>query len=110
MREGVAETLWDNAEMRNSGVVQSTPPPSRTMTKGKSTSSDRVRCGCGCGCILSRQQQSHHLQAHGPVMAVAEVIETRAYFRKRGVENPEPPPPQKRQRLEVSEPPDGNFP
>ena len=59
---------------------------------------------------LRQRQQSHHLQVCGPVMAVAEVIETRAYFCKRGIENPEPPPPQKRQRLEASEPPDGNSP
>lgn len=39
-------------------------------------------------------------------MAVAGVIETRAYFRKRGAENAESPQPWKRQRLQTSTPED----
>ena len=71
--------------------------------KAKTSSSDKVVCACGCGKVLSRRTQTRHLQACGPVMAVAEVIETRAYFGKRGAEGPESPQPQKRQRLRNSE-------
>ena len=39
-------------------------------------------------------------------MAVAEVIEARAYFRKRGTESPGSPRPQKRQRLQTPMPED----
>ena len=71
------------------------------MPKGKSTSTDIVICSCGCGDALSRRQQTRHLRARGPVMAVAQVIETRAYFHEQDTESPEPPRPRKRQRLQT---------
>ena len=76
------------------------------MPKAKTNSSDKVLCGCGCGNILSRRQQTRHLQARGPVMVVAEVIETRAYFHEQDTESPEPPRPCKRQRLQTPIPED----
>ena len=65
------------------------------MTK----STDKVLCACGCGDTLTRRQQTRHLQAHGPLMAVAGVIRTRAYFRTQDVDGSESPQPRKRQRV-----------
>ena len=84
---------------------------SRTMPKVKTTSPNKVHCTCGCGRILSRRQQSRHLQGNGPVMAVAGVLESRAYFREESAEcsSSESPPPQKRRRIQTPEPVDGEF-
>lgn len=78
--------------------------PLHPMPKAKTNSTDRVRCACGCGNVLSRRQQTRHLQARGPVMAVAGVIETRAYFHKRDPESPELVQPRKRQKLQTPTP------
>ena len=77
------------------------------MPKAKTNSSDKVLCACGCKRILSRRQQTRHLQARGPVMAVAEVIETRAYFRRH---RPKSLGPQKRQRNRAPRPASNDFP
>lgn len=74
----------------------SSPP---TMPKAKTSSTDRVICSCGCGDTVTRRTQSRHLQGHGPLMAVAGVLKTRAYFHKRGSDNSESPRPRKRQRV-----------
>lgn len=74
------------------------------MPKAKTNSSDRVHCACGCGAVLSRRQQTRHLQARGPVMAVAGVIETRAYFHKQDMENPDSVQPRKRRKLRIPTP------
>jgi hypothetical protein len=71
------------------------------MSKAKAHSSNTVLCSCGCGDNVSKRMQTHHLQGRGPVMAVVGVIETKAYFRKRGAEAPESPWPQKHQRVIV---------
>ena len=69
------------------------------MPKAKTASTDRVLCACGCGKNLSRRQQTRHLQACGPVMAVAKIIETRAYFHERDTESSESSRPRKFRRL-----------
>ena len=74
------------------------------MPKAKETPSSTVRCSCGCGDNVSKRTQTRHLQGRGPVMAVAGVIEAKAYFRKRGAEAPESLSPQKRQRVAISTP------
>ena len=51
------------------------------MPKAKSRSTDRVLCACGCRDVMTRRTQTRHLQGHGPLMAVADVLKTRAYFR-----------------------------
>ena len=79
------------------------------MPKAKTNSTDRVRCACGCGNVLSRRQQTRHLQARGPVMAVAGVIETRAYFLKQDTESLELVQPRKRQKLQTPTP-EGDLP
>jgi len=77
--------------------------------KAKTSSSDRVVCSCGCGEVLSRRTQTRHLQGCGPTTAVAGIIEARAYFRKRSIEDPESPRPRKRQRHQVSGPNDDTL-
>lgn len=79
------------------------------MPKVKTTSPNKVRCTCGCGQILSRRQQSRHLQGNGPVTAVAGVLESRAYFCEESAERLESPPPQKRRRIQTPKPVDGEF-
>ena len=88
----------DKAEF---GLRRTVSSSSHYMPKVKTTSTDRVRCSCGCGEFLSRRQQTRHQQGRGPVMAVAKVIEARAYFRERDTESPEPPQPRKRRRLQT---------
>ena len=73
--------------------------------KKSNKSSDKVFCSCGCDSYVAEKTQQRHLQGKGPTMAVAAVIETRAYFgNKRSAETPEPSPPQKRQRVTVNTP------
>lgn len=69
------------------------------MPKAKTSSTDRVLCSCGCGDTVTRRTQTRHLQGHGPLMAVAGVLKTRAYFRKHGSDDSESPPFKKRQRV-----------
>ena len=95
-------TVWETApqwDEEGFGLRETFPSSLHPMPKSKTTSTDRVLCSCGCGNILSRRQQTRHLQARGPVMAVAKVIEARAYFQD--TESPEPPQPHKRQRLQT---------
>ena len=95
-------TVWETApqwDEEGFGLRETFPSSLHPMPKSKTTSTDRVLCSCGCGNILSRRQQTRHLQARGPVMAVAKVIEARAYFQD--TESPEPPRPHKRQRLQT---------
>ena len=94
---------------RSGGVGRGSSFVSHTMPKAKTTSSDKVRCICGCGEVLSRRQQTHHLQGNGLVTAVAGVLESRAYFRKESTERSESPPPQKRRRFQTPKPVDGEF-
>ena len=75
------------------------------MPKAKTNSSDRVVCSCGCNNTVSRRTQTRHLRGDGPVMAVAEILETRAYFHKPERESPGSPPP-KRPRLQTPVPED----
>ena len=103
-REGVAARF-----AKSGGVNCGSSFALRTMPKVKATSSDKVRCACGCGRILSRRQQSRHLQGDGPVTAVAGVLESRVYFREESAQHSESPPPQKRRRLQTPEPVDGEF-
>ena len=77
------------------------PSSSYLMPKAKTASTDRVLCACGCGKTLSRCQQTRHLQACGPVMAVAKVIETRAYFHEQCTESTESSQPHKFRRLQT---------
>jgi len=69
------------------------------MPKAKTSSTDKILCSCGCGDVVSRRTQTRHLQAHGPLMAVAGVVETRTYFHKRDADGSESPQPRKRQRV-----------
>ena len=64
-----------------------------------------ILCSCGCGLHVAKKTQQRHLQGKGPIMAVAGVIETRAYFgNKRRADKSEPSRPRKRQRVTVYTP------
>ena len=49
------------------------------------------------------------MRARGPVMAVAGIIETRAYFRKRGMDRSKSPRPRKRQQVQTLQPTDDGL-
>ena len=72
-------------------------PP--TNTKAKSHSTNKVLCACGCSDVVMRRTQTHHLQGHGPLMAVAGVLKTRAYFQKHSLDDTESSQLRKRQKV-----------
>ena len=69
-----AKLLMDAPQQHELHPLTLMPP------KAKTSSTDRIIYSCGCGDTVSRRMQTRHLQGHGPLMAVAGIIETRAYF------------------------------